>query len=337
MLVSKGRLTPSDYVASKSYARECQHLFYRHWVPICRSEEVAEPGDQLPTVVGDAQVLIVRDLAGRLAALSNVCRHRAMVLVEGRTRGGVIRCPYHLWTYDLGGALTAAPFMGGEPAVGCVLPTYPVTEWGGFVLVNLSGEATPFAELTAPLKERLQPERLADLKIGFRIAFQHDWNWKVMLENFGESYHHIGTHAQTLQTLWPGGETDSSASTRHWIDLRHPNHPQAGALEVYVIFPLLLLALTPANGGAAWYRMTPIGPERIGLEILGLYPPELAADGAYMARSKDQIIAIHQEDMSACARVQAGLRSPDAILGPLSPLEAGIARFRQWVVDQTEA
>ena len=328
-------LSASDYVTVEAYARESRALFHRHWVPVCRSEDVAEPGDLLPATIGEAQVLIVRDMAGRLAALSNVCRHRSMLLVASKTRGGIIRCPYHLWAYGLDGALTGAPFMGDVSVEGCDLPRYAVTEWGGFVLVNLSGEATPFAELIAPLNDRLQPERLAGLKIGFRVLFQHDWNWKVMLENFGESYHHIGTHAQTLQPLWPGGQTDSSASTGHWIDLRHPNHPQAGALEVYVVFPLLLLALTPASGGAVWYRMAPLGPEKIELEITGIYPPAHAADAAYMASSKAQIIAIHQEDIAACARVQAGLRSPDAVLGPLSPLEAGIARFREWVADQT--
>ena len=50
-----------------------------------------------------------------------------------------------------------------------------------------------------------------------------------------------------------------------------------------------------------------------------------------MERAKAQLFAIHLEDMVVCERVQAGLRSPDAILGPLSPLEAGVARFRDWV------
>jgi len=331
------RLSPSDYVMPDAYARECRDLFQRQWVPVCRSEDVAEPGDLLPAAIGDAQILIARDAGGRLAALANVCRHRAMLLVESKTTGRLIRCPYHLWAYGLDGSLAAAPFMGDVSTEGCDLPRYRVTEWGGFVLVNLSGDAPPFADLVAPLGDRLQPERLAGLRIGFRVLFQHDWNWKVMLENFGESYHHIGTHSETLQRLWPGAETDASASTGHWIDLRHPTHPEAGALEVYVVFPLLLLALTPASGGAAWYRLSPLGPERLELEIIGLYPPEIAADAARMARSKAEIIAIHQEDMAVCARVQAGLRSPDAVLGPLSPLEAGIARFRRWVADATDA
>src|SRR6185437_15720354 len=32
----------------------------------------------------------------------------------------------------------------------------------------------------------------------------------------------------------------------------------------------------PADGAATWYRLTPLGPERIALEIVGLFPPEAA-------------------------------------------------------------
>jgi hypothetical protein len=90
-------------------------------------------------------------------------------------------------------------------------------------------------------------------------------------------------------------------------------------------------ALTPADGAAVWYRLRPLGPERIALEIVGLFAPEAAADPLRMAQAQAQILAVHQEDMVACARVQAGLRTADAILDPLSPLEAGVASFRAWV------
>ncbi|HEY1427359.1 MAG TPA: SRPBCC family protein, partial [Caulobacteraceae bacterium] len=192
-------------------------------------------------------------------------------------------------------------------------------------------EPAPLVEALAPLPAALDAERLASLKVGYRLGFDHAWNWKVMVENFGESYHHIGTHAGTLQQLWPGGQTDASPSGAGWIDLRHPNHPEAGALKVCVVFPLFLLALTDVGESVVWYRLTPLGPERIALEIIGLYPPELAADAERMNGDKARLLAIHLEDIEACERVQAGLRAPDAVLGPLSPLEAGVARFRDWV------
>jgi phenylpropionate dioxygenase-like ring-hydroxylating dioxygenase large terminal subunit len=323
-------LSPSDFHSQAAFDREVAQL-RRCWVPVCRGDEVAEAGAQKAVAAAGAPVLITRDREGRLQALSNVCRHRAMTLVEGEARAEAIRCPYHLWTYALDGALTAAPFMEPDDVKGCDLPRYGVCEWGGWVFVDLSNAAKPLGALLAPLEADLQPARLATLAIGFRLAFQHDWNWKVLVENFGESYHHIGPHAGTLQPLWPGGRTDATPSTADWIDIRHPDHPVAGELRVFVVFPLLLLATTPSESGATWYRLNPLGPERIELEIVGLYPPDLAADPGRMERAKATLLAVHQEDMAVCDRVQAGLKSPDAVLGPLSKLEAGIARFRAWV------
>ena len=90
--------------------------------------------------------------------------------------------------------------------------------------------------------------------------------------------------------------------------------------------------LAATEGSVIWYRMDPVGPERVALEVVGLVPPDAASDAAAMAAAKDQVFAVHLEDMAVCARVQAGLRSPGAILGPLSPvLEAGVARFRAWL------
>ncbi len=324
-------LSPAHFFDPQAFERECAGPIARGWVPVCRSDEVAEAGAQKAVAVAKTLVLVARGRDGVVRALSNVCRHRGMTLVEGEARAEVIRCPYHLWAYGLDGALQAAPFMDEGAVRGCDLPRYAASEWGGWVFVNLSGSAAPLAELMAPLEADLPPAALARLRPGFSIALTHDWNWKLMVENFGESYHHIGPHAETLQALWPGGRTDSTPSTAHWIDIRHPVHPEAGELRVFVVFPYFMLAGTAPHESVVWYRMNPTGPERIELEIVGLYGPEAAADADAMARAQAQLWAIHQEDIVVCARTQAGLRSPDATLGPLSALEAGVTRFRAWL------
>jgi phenylpropionate dioxygenase-like ring-hydroxylating dioxygenase large terminal subunit len=323
-------LTPADYFSAAAFERECAGPLRRSWIPICRSEDLAA-GAMRPMPVLTTPVIVARTRSGALRALSNVCRHRALTLLEAEAAGEAIRCPYHLWTYDLDGALKAAPFMDGVDLTGCDLPRYGACEWGGWVFVDLSGEAEPLADQLATLDPVFDPAELAALRPAFRIPLRHAWNWKVMVENFGESYHHIGAHAGTLQPLWPGGQTSAAPSTARWIDLRHPVHPVAGELRVLVVFPLLLIALTPASGAATWYRLNPTGPEEIELEIVGLHPPEALADAEATERARTTLWAIHQEDIPMCERTQAGLKSPDAVLGPLSPLEAGLARFREWL------
>lgn len=324
-------LSPADYVSADALARENRQVFAAGWVPVCRAEDLSQPGAQRAATIGDQPLLITRGRDGRLNALSNVCRHRAMTLVERTEQAGAIRCPYHLWTYDLEGRLLSAPLMGDVATQGCDLPRYALAEWGGWVLVNLDGRAAPLDETLAPLAPILRPDVMATWREGYRLSFTHDCNWKVLLENFAESYHHIGAHAQSLQPLWPAAESTAAGTTAHWIDLNHSTHPKQGRLRVFVIFPIFLLAINEPADSVVWYDITPLGPGRIALDIVGFYPPERAADARAMASEKAISVAIHMEDVPVCERTQAGLRGPDAIMGPLSPLEAGLTAFRTYI------
>ena len=115
-------------------------------------------------------VVILRDHAGDVKAFHNVCRHRASRLVRhdrdpapadaarlsvkqlgpsGSTP--VFRCPYHAWTYDLGGKLISAP--NGMPSdfdmsENGLIPCHVRTA-GGFIIANLShGEPPDFDSVT---------------------------------------------------------------------------------------------------------------------------------------------------------------------------------------------
>src|SRR3546814_17309148 len=60
-------------------------------------------------------LLLLRDHDGALRVFHNVCSHRGLRLVTEPCRArGLIRCPYHSWSYALDGSLTAPPFIGGH-------------------------------------------------------------------------------------------------------------------------------------------------------------------------------------------------------------------------------
>ena len=57
----------------------------------------------------DHSKMLVRNSAG-VELLSNVCRHRQAIMLQGKGNAENIVCPLHRWTYDLNGAPSSSPF-----------------------------------------------------------------------------------------------------------------------------------------------------------------------------------------------------------------------------------
>ncbi len=71
---------------------------------------------------------------GRVFALSETCPHRGGPLHAGQVTRGVVRCPWHLWQFDLAsGCSPVNPHSS--------VPTYPVRVENGTVFVRLAEEA----------------------------------------------------------------------------------------------------------------------------------------------------------------------------------------------------
>ena len=46
------------------------------------------------------------------------------------------------------------------------------------------------------------------------------FNWKVLAENFMESYHHLGIHHKSLQPMMPARDTWTEQERRHYVRSR---------------------------------------------------------------------------------------------------------------------
>src|SRR5271166_3426520 len=105
------------YTSREIFKHERERIFARRWVCVGREEQLADAGSFFVTEVAGEQLIIVRDAAGSLHALFNVCRHRGSRICEqasGRFKGSIV-CPYHAWTYGLDGRLMAARNMRDVP------------------------------------------------------------------------------------------------------------------------------------------------------------------------------------------------------------------------------
>ena len=127
---------------------EREEIFRKEWVCLGRVEEVPNPGDYLTTELIDEPLIVVRGQDKKVRVLSNVCRHRSSVILEGTGNAKNFVCPYHAWTYANDGQLLRAPYMDkvkGFQVKNCRLPEFATEVWHGFVYVNLDGKAKPLA------------------------------------------------------------------------------------------------------------------------------------------------------------------------------------------------
>lgn len=322
------------YMDPAVFAAEVERVLSAGWVPVARESELANAGDYRSADVAGVPLVVTRTASGEVHVLSRVCRHRGMLIVEGSGNAKGLTCPYHLWRYGLGGALAAAPAMERSNAFqrdACSLPRLKVELWGGWVFANISGRAAPLAPQLAPLAGRLQAIDPASLVTADVIELESPWNWKLMVENFLESYHHIGPHAQTLQKSNPGLGTFESCGDDAFTILENPPADETrSSFVVAAVFPLALMFFSegPAPVGV-WYELEGIRHASFRLRIHLLTSPGFAASPEMVAHLRASVQAVHAEDIAACEGVQAGIASPLYEPGPLSHLEAPLWRFHR--------
>jgi phenylpropionate dioxygenase-like ring-hydroxylating dioxygenase large terminal subunit len=283
-------------------------------------------------------ILIVRDESQRLRAFSRVCLHRAFPIAQGSGHAKRLVCPYHRWSYDLDGRLAAAPFMDQVPGFdrdACRLPELRLSEWQGFALVTLSPDTPPLGAELAPLDELLDPFHLTDAVAIEPLSFESPFNWKVLVENFMESYHHMGPHLETLQPTNPAKGTHALDLKGPFAVLENPASPGNEPFWVFQVFPTLLFAQT--RGGlplTTWYELRIDSADHFGLRILPLLPREFAKNPDVVRLVRETLDQIHREDIPMCEGVQRGLASGLWTPGPQSRQERCLWLFHRWLAEQ---
>ncbi len=345
-------LPPDAYTSARVFERERETLFRTGWLCVGREEQFANAGDYRCIDLPAQPIVVVRGRDDEIRAMSRVCLHRAMPVAEGTGNATRFVCPYHNWTYELTGDLRSAPMMEGArdfDAKQCRLPTLAVELWQGFVFVNVNPEAEPLAPQLAGLEELIENYDFEQMVVVDTIEFDSPWNWKILVENFMEAYHHIGTHKTTFQPVYPArlSSVDDNAG-EPWVLLRMPAKPehaseeavftklegeQKNELLAICVFPTLLFAAS-ANG-AAWYQLEPTAHDQMTLRIHAMTTRAAAEamDDASRAELMTMLRTIHEEDIEANRGPWLGLNGAMTTQGRLSLYEKSIWQLNQLWAD----
>ncbi len=334
-----GRALPAEcYNDSSVFDAERERVLRPGWHAVARWDELPEPGDRRAIDLHGEPVLLVRGQDDVLRAMSGVCLHRAFPLVSGEGHGKDIVCPYHRWAYDLEGRLKGAPFMDEVPAFDrdtCRLPQLPLEIWEGFVMVSTNSAAEPLAPRLSALSELLAPLDLGKLVHVAAADWDSPWNWKVMVENFMESYHHMGPHAAGLGKSHPPRGTHRLPIDGPCTVLENPAVEGEDPFWVIQVFPTLLLA--PSRGEPTvvpWYEMQIDRHDHLHLRIHLLMPEAFAKDAATVELVSDFLRQVHLEDIPVCEGVQRGIQSRIWRPGLLSRQEETLSAFHRYLTER---
>ncbi|OED42971.1 (2Fe-2S)-binding protein [Chromatiales bacterium (ex Bugula neritina AB1)] len=346
------------YTSEAFLAGELEHVFSHDWFCAGRASALAKIGDYLTIELAGQPIMVLRNSEGRLQAQSNVCLHRMSTLLDGRGNTRSIVCPYHAWTYELDGRLRGAPAMNENLSFckkGMRLPVVRCEDWLGWIMVTLNPDAAPVAEQLTDVEALVEDYDAVNYEESFFETHVWDTNWKVLAENFMESYHLPVCHRGTIgglsrldEMICPPGKPTFNYHTilkddSLKIALAHPDNTRMKGdrrrtTYLLAIYPSLLITLTP---GYFWYlSLHPQGVGQVQIMFGGGMSAEYANDAdaqANFAKLKTLLDEVNVEDRGCTEKVFRGLCSRLAVPGPLSHLERPNYEFAQYLSNRIPA
>ena len=316
------------------WAEEQERIFAAEWICVGREEELPAPGTYLVRDVAQESVLLTRAKDGTLAALFDTCTHRGTRLLDGQgeLRSGVIKCPYHSWTFSAAGELLATPNVAaGDGFDRSTRPLWRLSldTWNGFVFVNMSARPEPLRKSFARGMEGDPTDLIArwgigDLRIAHRITYEAEANWKLIVENYSECLHCPGIHPELVKLvpLFRTGmvEGDEGAELADGVvgftRTGATNRPPLPDLterdrQIYMGNTLFPTAMINLHADCVMsYRLEPTTPTHTRIVSEFLFHPDTIAradfDPSDVAEMWD---IVSRQDWAVCERAQLGVRS----------------------------
>jgi phenylpropionate dioxygenase-like ring-hydroxylating dioxygenase large terminal subunit len=344
------QLPVSWYFDPHIFALEKEHLFDAGANYVGHELMVPRVGDYHTLAHTDHAKVLVRN-SSTIELLSNVCRHRQSIMLEGRGNVENIVCPLHRWTYDLKGELLGAPFFPETPCVR--LQSTPLINWNGLLFTGPRDPRKDLARITTAADWDFYGYVLESVRVD-----DYDMNWKTFVETYLEVYHvnpyHPGLgnftdcenftvdygeeHSIQLVAAKAGLERPGTPVYRKWheacLQQLNGKTPKYGALWA-AYYPGLTFEWYP--NVLVVSHLIPRSPTRTTNVVEFYYPEEIVQfEREFIDAQQAAYVETALEDYEICRRLDRGRRAlyeagqDDA--GPYqSPMEDAEVHFHEWL------
>lgn len=278
------------YTSQDWFDQELEAIFSRTWQFAGFVGDLTDPGDYITVQAGLNNILVLLDENRQMRAFHNLCRHRGTQLLRASgKRKKLITCPYHDWTYNLGGELMAVPerktqFPDLDLKTLC-LHKASVGTWRDMIFIHPNADAESLENWFGPVELYLgphQPDKLVEYEEG-RSRHEINANWKIIIENYIDGYHLAHLHSETLY-MYAHQQQETGFVSNHFhffeplskdylngIENNSPlpliDHIPKDKIGAYVpmLFPNLGLGETESSWST--FYVIPIAPDKSIVEI----------------------------------------------------------------------
>ena len=328
-------LRRAAYTSADVFAKERVRLGREGFAFVGRVTDLEAPGSFVAVEPWGERVVVFRGRDLELRAFVDNCVHRGVPLTKGsagRLGPQGLACPYHGLRYTDDGCVRSEhkPLPVLSPFSKLSLPSRAVHVRFGNVFVSLGESARTFAAYENGAPPWLEASFHASLALAHRQRYRTHANWKLLVENFQESWHfpqvHAGLQERTphgittsvnLGQNWLGGTMKFERGTRTVAPSRTLGSRKfvAGAgwrNHVYdaYMFPLWLTSLQPDY--FLTYRLIPLGPAEteVQADIWGHVASVTAKADREWSALAEFWERTNQEDRDIVERQMSGISSP---------------------------
>ena len=320
---SRAQLPVSVYFDDALFQREREVLFSNGPGYIGHQAMVPEAGDYYALPAEREGRILVRGADGGIELLSNVCRHRQAIMLNGRGNTSNIVCPLHRWTYDLKGELLGAPHFDEQPCVR--LGSTPLQNWRGLLFEGGRNVAADLAQVG--LEQELD---FSGYLLDHVEVHECQYNWKTFIEVYLEDYHvepfhpGLGHFVSCSDLRWNFGDWYSVQTVGIHQGLRRPGSPTYKRWHDQVL--RFNEGRVPAHGAiwltyfpnvmVEWYphvlvvsTLVPRGPQHTTNVVEFYYPEEIVLfEREFVEAERAAYMETCIEDDEIALRMDAGRR-----------------------------
>ena len=353
---SIAQLPISWYVAPAIYALEQKWLFPQTSRYVGHELMVPNRGDYYAIDWMSNAKALVHNNQG-IGLISNICRHRQALMLEGKGHTQHIVCPLHRWTYNLQGELLGAPHFPENPCLHLNKST--LQNWNGLLFESQRDIAKDLANLGCK-----QDFDFAGYMLDRVMVEEYNFNWKTFIEVYLEDYHvgpfHPGlsNFVDCEQLTWEFGECYSAQTVgikqalkksgsevyQRWqqkvLEYGNGQSPKYGAIWL-MYYPFLMVEWYPQVLVVS--HLIPRGANACSNVVEFYYPEDIALfEREFMEAGQAAYQETALEDKEICQRMHDGRSAlhNQGIdeRGPYQhPMESGLEHFHRWLHAQLDS